>query len=63
MQTDFKPVHLKQANETLDELISSVEKIQEEHPDLKVKKSFWERFLGLFRNNPFELPEELYKNK
>ena len=63
MQTDFKPVHLKQANDTLDELISSVEKIQEEYPDFKVKKSFWKWFLELFKSNPFELPEDLYKLK
>ena len=63
MQTDFKPVHLKQANEKLNELISSVEESDERYSDLKVKKSLWQRFLGLFQSNPFELPEDLYKLK
>ena len=63
MQTDFIPVHLKEANEKLDALISSSVKQQEQLEDLYIKKSLWKRFLGLFKSNPFELPEDLYKLK
>lgn len=63
MQTDFNPVHLKEANEKLDELIASVEEVQEQFEDLHIEKSLWKRFLGLFKSNPFELPEDLYKLK
>jgi hypothetical protein len=63
MQTDFKPVHLKQANEKLDRLISSSEKEYEQYKDEIVKKSLWKKFLGLFKTSPFELPEDLYKYK
>jgi hypothetical protein len=63
MQTDFKPVHLKQANETLDGLISSSQKGYEQYKDEVVKKSLWKKFLGLFKTSPFELPEDLYKYK
>ncbi|MGB5505323.1 MAG: hypothetical protein WBM70_01415 [Sulfurovum sp.] len=63
MQTDFKPVHLKQANDKLDELISSSEKEYEQYKDENVKKSLWKKFLGLFKTSPFELPEDLYKGK
>lgn len=63
MQTDFKPVHLKQANDKLDELILSSEKEYEQYKDENVKKSLWKKFLGLFKTNPFELPEDLYKLK
>ena len=63
MQTDFEAVHLKEANEKLDELMSSLEETQEQFQDLNVKKSLWKRFLGLFKSNPFELPEDLYKLK
>lgn len=63
MQTDFKPVHLKEANETLDELLSSIEQTDERYKELVVKKSLWQRFLELFKSNPFELPEDLYKLK
>lgn len=63
MQTDFKPVHLKQANEKLDRLISSSEKEYEQYKDENVKKSLWKKFLGLFKTSPFELPEDLYKYK
>ena len=63
MQTDFKPLHLKEANETLDELLSSIEQTDERYKELVVKKSLWQRFLELFKSNPFELPEDLYKLK
>lgn len=62
MRTDFKPVHLKEANAKLDDLLSSY-KEQEQFQDPNIKKSLWQRFLGLFKRNPFELPEELYKLK
>ena len=63
MRTDFNPVHLQEVNKTLDELISSLQTKQEHHTEFKVKKSLWQRFLGLFKSNPFELPEDLYKVK
>ena len=63
MQTDFTPVHLKEANKKLNELISSSEQQQEQFEDLYIKKSLWKIFLGLFKSNPFELPEDLYKLK
>lgn len=63
MQTDFIPVHLKQANEKLDELMSSLEKEYEPYEETVEKDSLWKRFLGLFKRNPFELPEDLYKNR
>lgn len=63
MQTDFTPVHLKQANEKLDELLSSLENEYEPYEEADEKKSLWKRFLGLFNRNPFELPEELYKDR
>jgi len=63
MQTDFTPVHLKEANKKLDELILTSDKQQEQFQDLYIKKSLWKRFLGLFKSNPFELPEDLYKLK
>ena len=60
MQSDFEPVHLKEANAKLDKLISSFERPQEEQEEI-VKKSLWQKFLGLFQRNPFELPEDLSK--
>ena len=62
MRNDFKPVHLKQANDELDKLLSSLEQHQEQEDEM-VKKSLWKKFLGLFKTNPFELPEEFYKYK
>ena len=56
-------MHLKEANKKLDELISTSEEQQEHFQDLYIKKSLWKRFLGLFKSNPFELPEDLYKLK
>ena len=62
MRSDFKPVYLKQANDKLDKLISSLERLQEQEDEI-LKKSLWKKFLGLFKANPFELPEEFYKYK
>ncbi len=62
MRSDFKPVYLKQANDKLDKLISSLERLQEQEDEI-VKKSLWKKFLELFKTNPFELPEEFYKYK
>ncbi|TNF43241.1 MAG: hypothetical protein EP216_04155 [Epsilonproteobacteria bacterium] len=63
MQTDFKPVHLKEANAQLDEFMSSLEKKYEHYEDESVNESLWKKFLGLFKTSPFELPEDLYKIK
>lgn len=62
MRSDFKPVYLKQANDKLDKLISSLERLQEQEDEI-LKKSLWKKFLELFKTNPFELPEEFYKYK
>jgi hypothetical protein len=66
MRSDFKPVHLKQANAKLDRHVLSSERYQKEndiHEVENVQMSLWKKFLGLFKTNPFELPEGLYKNK
>ena len=63
MQTDFNPVHLKEANDKLNELIASSAQKHQQYKDEKVKKSLWQKFLALFKNNPFELPEDIYKLK
>lgn len=65
MQTDFQPVHLQQANANLDRELSSelFQKHDNAHEEGEVKNSLWKKFLGLFKSNPFELPEDLYKVK
>ncbi len=60
MQSDFKPVHLQEANAKLDRHILSSERYQK-NKDESVKISLWKKFLGLFKTNPFVLPEEFYK--
>ncbi len=47
MQTDFEPVHLKQANANLDKHVLAPikeKKSEESHKD----KSLWQKFLGMF---------------
>ncbi len=66
MRNDFKPVHLKQANDKLDrDLVSSprYQKQNDMHQGENVQTSLWQKFLGFFKSNPFELPEDLYKHK
>ncbi len=58
MRSDFKPVHLKEANDELEKLLTSLERPQE-HKDEMVKKSLWKKFLGLFKRNPFDLPDNV----
>ncbi len=60
MRSDFKPVYLKQANDKLDKLISSLERLQEQEDEI-VKKSLWKKFVGLLTTSPFVLPEDFYK--
>ena len=64
MQTDFKPVHLQQANTKLDRHVLSSERYQK-HDDMdqdgSIKISLWKKFLKIFTANPFVLPEEFYK--
>ncbi|EIF51544.1 hypothetical protein [Sulfurovum sp. AR] len=60
MRSDFEPVHLKQANEKLDKILSSLKWPQEQEEEI-VTKSLWKKFLDLFKRNPFELPEEFNK--
>lgn len=62
MRNDFKPVHLQQANAKLDKFLAIAEQYQK-HKEETVKISLWKKFLGLFKTNPFELPEDLYKYK
>ena len=64
MQTDFKPVHLQQANAKLDRHALSSERYQkhDDHDqDEGVIISLWKKFLKVFTTNPFVLPEEFYK--
>lgn len=64
MHNDFKPVHLQQANAKLDRHVLSSEKYQKYNDaskDKSAKVSLWKKFLGFFKSNPFELPEELHK--
>jgi DNA/RNA-binding domain of Phe-tRNA-synthetase-like protein len=66
MRSDFKPVHLKEANAKLDRDLVSFKQAQKEnkHPeDDNVHISLWEKFLGFFKTNPSELHEDLYKHK
>ena len=60
MRSDFEPVHLKQANEKLDKILSAFKRPQEQEEEI-VTKSLWKKFLDLFKRNPFELPDELSK--
>lgn len=62
MHNDFKPTHLKEANDELEKLLNSLERPQEQKDEM-VKKSLWKKFLGLFKRTDFELPEDLYKYK
>ncbi len=64
MRNDFIPVNLQQANRKLDRHVLLSERYQkygDVHKDNSVKISLWKKFLGLFKTNPFELPEDLYK--
>ena len=66
MRNDFKPVHLQKANSKLDShvlLSERYKKYDDAYKDGKANVSLWKKFLGLFKTSPFELPEELYKNK
>jgi hypothetical protein len=62
MHNDFKPVHLQKANAKLDRHVLLSERYQQ-YDDAHKDISLWKKFLGLFKTSPFELPEELYKNK
>ncbi|GIT99901.1 hypothetical protein TSL6_04080 [Sulfurovum sp. TSL6] len=66
MRSDFKPVYLKQANDKLDRDLVSLKQAQKENDipkDENVQISLWQKFLGFFKTNPSELPEDLYKDK
>ncbi len=62
MHNDFKPTHLKEANDELEKLLTSLEGPQEQKDEM-VKKSLWKKFLDLFKRNPFELPDDPYNYK
>ncbi len=56
MQSDFKPRHLKKANEKLSMYLSKVEVYADTNQESK-KKVFkglvlWEKFLALFKRKP-----------
>lgn len=64
MRSDFKPVHLKEANAKLDRhvlLSERYQKYDDSHKAQSVKISLWKKFLGLFKTSPLVLPEDLYK--
>ena len=48
MQSDFKPTHLKEANDALDKHSLAPKKDQEYYDPYK-DKSLWEKLLGLFK--------------
>jgi len=62
MRNDFKPVHLKEANDELEKLLTSLERPQEQKNE-RVKKSLWKKFLDLFKRDSFELPDGPYNHK
>ena len=53
MRTDFKPIHLKKANEVLSKYLKEVEthaNINEVYKkEIFDKPSLWEKFLALFK--------------
>lgn len=65
MRSDFKPVHLQKANRELDalELSSARSKKQDDIPkdENTHSVSLWKKFLGLFKSNSSEFPEDFYK--
>ncbi len=64
MRSDFKPVHLQEANAKLDRhvlLSERYQKYDDVHKAKSVKISLWKKFLRLFKTSPFTLPEDLYK--
>ena len=61
MRSDFKPLHLQKANRKLEAHVLASEQYQKQH-NVHKELSLWKKFLRLFKNNPFELPEDLYKN-
>ena len=66
MRSDFKPVHLRKVNRELDahELSSPRYKEQDDtYRDESAKASLWEKFVRLFKSDPFEFPKDPDKNK
>ena len=47
MRSDFKPVHLKEANAKLDKHVLSLPPYRKDK-EVKEKRSLWKKFLGLF---------------
>jgi len=48
MRSDFKPVHLKEANAKLDKHVLSLPPYRKDK-EVKEKRSLWKKFLGMFR--------------
>lgn len=48
MRSDFKPLHLKEANAKLDKHVLSLPPYQEDKDVEKDHTSLWKKFLGLF---------------
>jgi len=68
MRSDFKPVHLQEANRRLErelELLSAAhyQKEDDTHTDDdSAKTSLWNKFVRLFKAKPSdELPEDLHR--
>ena len=68
MRSDFKPVHLQEANRKLERQLSSAASYQKREDQGPVceeesvqNTSIWKKFLGLFKSNSFEFPEDLHK--
>lgn len=52
MRSDFKPVHLKEANEKLERELVSLKQAQKEDitpTDDSVQTSLWEKFVGVLK--------------
>ena len=50
MQSDFKPVHLQDANAKLEKhLLSTHQQNKESHPKKAFEESWWKKCLGLFK--------------
>lgn len=68
MRSDFKPLHLQEANKKLERELSSAAYHQTQEDETPVCEeesvqsvSLWKKFLGLFKTSASEFPDDLYK--
>ena len=68
MRSDFKPLHLQEANKKLERQLSSAACCQTEEDEAPLCEeesvqsvSLWKKFLGFFKTNASEFPDDLYK--